>query len=305
MEWSEQEISSYIFGKIPEGTNLDYKRSAALDPFTQGKKNDLSKDVSAFANSEGGVLLYGINEEEAEGVPTPTDFDEGLPSGAVTAEQLEQVILSKVHPRIDGLKIFLVPLSAARPGKMSIVIEVPKSTTAHQASDHVYYKRYQYMNQPMEDYEVRDVMNRVKTAQVDVKVWCESYPENPSMPIFIQLTNVGTKAIRDIALELFTKNQKVFSSIGREYTPRHFSDQPGAESLLLTVNDVLHPSQETMLVTSIKNQVSLSSREAFYDEELTWTVYADDMLPKTGVILMSDYIHRTRKLNPLTGEIIP
>lgn len=303
MEWAEKDLASYIQGKIPESTNLDYKRSAALDPFTHGKKNDLAKDVSAFANSEGGVLLYGIIEEAVGGVPTPTDFDEGLLAGTVTAEQLEQVILSNVHPRIDGLKIFLVPLSSARPGRMNVIIEVPKSTTAHQAPDHVYYKRYQYMNQPMEDYEIRDVMNRVKTAQVDLKVWCENDRTNSYMPVFVQVINVGTKAVRDITLELFAKHQKIFFSIGREYIPRHFSDQPGAKSLLLNVNTVLHPSQETMIVASATNQLSLSNQEGLYYEEITWTIYADDMLPKKGSILMSDYIYRTRKLDMITGLI--
>jgi hypothetical protein len=48
------------------------------------------------------------------------------------------------------------------------VVEIPQSTTAHQASDFRYYRRYNFEAVPMYDYEIRDVMNRRRFPAVSV-----------------------------------------------------------------------------------------------------------------------------------------
>lgn len=66
---NEQDIQRLINDQIEENIHLDYKREIALSP--KGKK-ELAKDVSAFANSKGGVIIYGIEEEKNEdGIPVP------------------------------------------------------------------------------------------------------------------------------------------------------------------------------------------------------------------------------------------
>ena len=60
-------ISSLIDEKVEENLHLDYKAAAALGK-TDGKKNEISKDVSSFANSDGGILIYGIKEYDEKGM---------------------------------------------------------------------------------------------------------------------------------------------------------------------------------------------------------------------------------------------
>jgi hypothetical protein len=52
-----------------------------------------------------------------------------------------------------------VQLSSA-PEHVAYVVEIPQGTTAHQAEDCRYYKRYNFESVPMRDFEVRDVMRR-------------------------------------------------------------------------------------------------------------------------------------------------
>lgn len=47
-----------IADQIEKSLNPDYKRAAALN---RGKAVEITKDVSSFANSSGGVLIYGIS----------------------------------------------------------------------------------------------------------------------------------------------------------------------------------------------------------------------------------------------------
>jgi hypothetical protein len=69
-----------------------------------------------------------------------------------------------IKPRIDGVRIKAVALHSIRPGKILYVVCVPQSLRApHMASDHRYYRRYNFQSVPMEDYEVRDVGRRIQT----------------------------------------------------------------------------------------------------------------------------------------------
>jgi len=92
--WKEADLLSLIQNGIKESINLDYKECNALQK-TDGKKNELSKDVSAFANSAGGVLVYGIVENGHE----PTGFDIGYDPTDITKEWIDQVITSNIQPR--------------------------------------------------------------------------------------------------------------------------------------------------------------------------------------------------------------
>lgn len=60
------DIQSLINNGIGESLNLEYKGAGALkkDDTTKAK---ITKSISAFANSNGGVLIYGIHEEEQHG----------------------------------------------------------------------------------------------------------------------------------------------------------------------------------------------------------------------------------------------
>jgi len=81
-------------------------------------------------------------------------------------EWLEQVI-NNIRPRIDGIVINSVPI-ASDPNYTIYVVEIPQSTTAHQATDWRYYKRYNFLSVPMEDYEVRDVMGRQQHPKIEL-----------------------------------------------------------------------------------------------------------------------------------------
>ena len=54
------EIDRLIRDAVQEDLHLDYKESPAID---QGKRHEIAKDVSAFANSDGGILVYGVAEK--------------------------------------------------------------------------------------------------------------------------------------------------------------------------------------------------------------------------------------------------
>lgn len=155
--WEEDDLLQLIDSKVEENIALDYKKAEALEA-TDGKKSEISKDISAFANSVGGTVIYGI--EESPRSPHVAIGLSPINPREVSKEWLEQVINSRIQPRIAGLVINPIELKTKHPGGFSYVVVIPESSTAHQASDKRYYKRFNFQSVPMEDYEVRQTMNR-------------------------------------------------------------------------------------------------------------------------------------------------
>lgn len=161
-DWTERDLQELIRDQVTESLTLDYKASSALQR-TDGKKTELCKDVSAFANSAGGLLVYGIVEDGH----VPTHIDDGLDPNEISKEWIEHVLNSRISRRIDGLQIHPIPLTQHRPGRFAYVVSVPASPRApHMASDHRFYKRFNFESVPMEEYEVRDVSRRLVEPEV-------------------------------------------------------------------------------------------------------------------------------------------
>jgi hypothetical protein len=157
-EWSEADLQRLVDDKVGESLQLEFKQCGALSKNPEGKAES-GKDVSAMANAAGGIIIYGIVEKNQ----VADSIDVGLDPNVHTREWLEQVIDSHVQPRIEGLRILVVPLPS-RQNNVAYVVEVPQAVgrAPHQASDHRYYKRANFLNQMMEDYEIRDVLRRAR-----------------------------------------------------------------------------------------------------------------------------------------------
>ncbi|WP_461331728.1 AlbA family DNA-binding domain-containing protein [Bradyrhizobium diazoefficiens] len=142
---------------------MDYKASPSLAR-DSGKPEELCKDVSALANSAGGQLVYGIEEDKAAG--KPSKVDDGVVDPKITKEWIEQILNSKVQPRMDGVRIERIDMET---GKFGYVITVQQSQIGpHQAPDGKYYKRFNFQSVPMHDYEIRDIMRRSTTPDLHV-----------------------------------------------------------------------------------------------------------------------------------------
>jgi len=151
---TKADLQRLVDDNIQESLTLDYKDSAALAKDDRSR-NELCKDVSAFANSAGGQIIYGIPEKNRK----PQPLDSGVPNDQITREWIEQVIDSQVQPRIENLIITPILFDANHNG---YVITIPQAVTRapHQAPDNKYYKRQNFQSIAMEDYEVRDAFRR-------------------------------------------------------------------------------------------------------------------------------------------------
>ena len=145
-------------GGIKEGLNLEYKASDAVDG-SDRQKIEMARDVCAFANADGGQIVYGMTENNHE----PAGLDAGIDRNRFPSLWFEQVLQQHVVPHIKGLRIIEIPLER---DNVAVVIEIPAATgDPHQASDNKYYRRHNFNRLAMEHYEVREAFRRVTQAE--------------------------------------------------------------------------------------------------------------------------------------------
>jgi hypothetical protein len=254
--------------------------------------------VSAFANSAGGLIVYGMIEAGHK----PTQIDPVDPH-AFNKEWLENVITSNVQPRIDGLHINPFQLSGGNAGRVVYVVTVPQSLTAHQARDKRYYKRFNFKAEPMEHYEVQDTMNRAKTPIIEVDVQSSREIVSGDLHRYVLrifLTNAGTRTAKHLKAGLWLPdglNPKIHRNPAIESDERRglSAKTYKARRFELLFARPLLPMDTLSLERvgyAVDFEVNGARNKLLHDVEPTieWTVYADDIVPQHGHKRLLDLI---------------
>lgn len=189
IEFTQKDIEDIIASRTEESINIDFKDARAL---SSGDGKEISKDVSAFANSDGGLIFYGINENNH--VADSVSFVDG---NKYNKEWLENKITSNIQQKIDNLLIIPVRFDDDI-NKTVYVVKIPKSAnTPHMNSfDNKYYRRFNFKSVPMEEYEIRDSYFRVGGSKVVIKSYniSEEYSHSSVDVMFsieVQISNLG------------------------------------------------------------------------------------------------------------------
>lgn len=295
-EWAEDDLKELIRNQIQESVNLDYKRCPSLQK-TQAKKDEVSKDVSALANSAGGVLVYGVEENGH----VPTGLDSGYDPTDITKEWLEQVIQGNIRPRINGIHVNQVALTISHPNKVAYVVTIPQGGTAHQAADFRYYKRFNFESVPMHDHEVKDVMNRLRFPLI-TPVFSKTLLRGAwDYRLNITLTNTGSMCARDVKFIFYWpecwKFQQEDGFVQRIIPSSLTIPNTEAKTVELSESNfdkVIFPEDEHRLTERYRHGFTYSENPGLMGiggspkALLAWKVYADDMPPQHGSLAIAD-----------------
>ena len=122
------DIQSLIDLEVPESDRIEYKESLStkkqkVDPWMQGMdkigkdaRNSILKEVVAFANAYGGVLVLGIADSDAE--PPVASKVTPVPRCAKLAAHLRLVFRDCVDPQLVRIEVFAVPIE----GEQGVVV---------------------------------------------------------------------------------------------------------------------------------------------------------------------------------------
>ena len=164
-DWTKDDLEQLV-GQA-ESLRLEFKQSKLFESDPNKIIDNLTKEVSAFANTEGGTIVVGVVEEKRGRTRFATAIDEGLDVTKWSLESIQQMIEANVRPHLTGLRIRAIPLDA-NGSRCAVSIWVPQGTTAYQARDYLYYGRSEYESKPLPDHDIRLRMLRGKARQAAV-----------------------------------------------------------------------------------------------------------------------------------------
>ena len=133
------DIAALIANAVPEGRTIEYK--AKLPGPNDANKREFLADVTSFANTDGGDLLFGIE--------APNGVAAALPGTALTDTldatllRLESLLASCVEPRLIGAKPKAFELTD---GNVVIMWRIPASFAAPHRANHGDVRRFFHRN---------------------------------------------------------------------------------------------------------------------------------------------------------------
>lgn len=179
---SIDDLKTLITDATEESTEIEFKLNFGMPedelfPLEKDKqskkkkdwKTELAKDVSAMANSAGGIIIYGISERKNENDRNVASELVPISNNKMDKDRLTRLLLENIRPVIS-FEITHLKVDSENAGYF--IVNIPQGTTAYQNKrDHRYYIRHNAIVEAMEDYQIRDVMNRVKEPLIDLEFY--------------------------------------------------------------------------------------------------------------------------------------
>ena len=120
-EIKESDLQSLIDNKVLEGKTIEYKRE--LPNNSDSSKKEFLADVTSFANSSGGDLIFGIEQDNQTGDPKKP-YGIEIENADKEKLRLDDIIRTGIEPRILSVSIQAIPLKNS---KFAFIIRIPKS----------------------------------------------------------------------------------------------------------------------------------------------------------------------------------
>lgn len=116
-----EDLQALIDNNVPEGRTIEYKRDIPSN--SDSSKKEFLADVTSFANTSGGDLIFGIEENNETHEPANLI---GIETNNIDNERtrLDNIIRTGVEPRLPGVIIQPIPLDNSR---YAIVIRIYQS----------------------------------------------------------------------------------------------------------------------------------------------------------------------------------
>lgn len=162
LETSQTDIQRLIADRVQEGAHIDFKRElpAAWD---SSAKHELLADVTAFANSGGGDIVYGVNENESAEASAICPLV--LASVDQEVRRLQDFILTLSEPRLPGVQVQAVSVSEGGKEGHVLVVRVPQSwASPHRVkTNQHFYVREGLRKRPLDVPELRALFVRTES----------------------------------------------------------------------------------------------------------------------------------------------
>lgn len=274
-------------------------------------KKNLSRALSAFANTGGGTLILGLCDPEAEWEVDEGGIPREIKGG--TREWLEDVIPTLTDLPLDDFNVYkILPEgneSQIDEDKAVYVIDIGDSTSApHQANDNRYYARVGGKSRPIGHRLVLDIANRRQHPTFDVQFeirWEEREnhivpTREPEIKPFLRVFARNEGRVMAEYLNCFILMPEEISAApdehrqleeveGVRYVSEYFTNRRSNAAPMKSPSafwfEPILPGRHT--VHSVEVDTSLLNSDKTY-APIRWRIYADNARQQQGQVSFSE-----------------
>ncbi|WP_192251522.1 AlbA family DNA-binding domain-containing protein [Mesorhizobium caraganae] len=303
-------LAEAIKAEMQEGLTLDFKSPGvgqqapvfnAQGKLTKEGRAALAKALSAFSNSAGGVLMFGVDcRKNSEGVDCANAL-EPIPDWKAALSAVNSAVGDLLQPKHNGIRVAGFPSSTDQ-NSGYLVIEVPRSDRRphrSEASDQKqYFKRSGSSSYVMEHVDIEDAFRRVSVPDLELKTKWRRHSYAGAQAQFqleFWLENVGEATAFFPAIQLHV--QRSFDAgfpnhmlgVHREqvadgqmsYGNSEFVIHPGQTRIIekLEMHFVFDNTRQIVEVVGGQNVEHASF-------SVSYSIFAKDMRKKTGVFVI-------------------
>jgi len=215
------DIDRYIAESQEENLNLDFKVVNRSDLTHADDKKNLSKALSGFANSNGGIIIWGIDgRKNADGVDCACGKRE-IKALSLFMSTLNELTGEAVYPPVSAVRHRAIPVSADSGFAVTIIPESDSGPHMARLGEDRYYKRSGDSFYRMEHYDIQDMFGRRKRPELQLitKLSFAGGGSNGgkryvNVQVTYALENVGRGAAKAPLLALKIKSKHRLSEFG-------------------------------------------------------------------------------------------
>jgi hypothetical protein len=285
-------LTEFIDNSQEENLNLDFKLVKNASLKSEDDKKNLGRAVSGFANSSGGIIIWGVNAR-------PNSIGTDCAVGLVNIEPLSMFIArlnsltgDAVSPIVEGVLHKSIKTNEDRGFAVTLIPESDSGPHMAKLGEDRYYKRSGDSFYRMEHYDLEDMFGRRKKPKLELSARIVPGGRQTSdnkttfeIKIIIAITNVGRGAAKSpfLSIERLSKHQPTRFGIdgnGRFGLEPLVSDSSSNLSIYGGSSDAIIYPGTTRDVTVYKNSIhedvvdvdDIHFRYRIADEDIQMTV---------------------------------
>jgi hypothetical protein len=217
--WTAKDLDVLMDAKVKENRFIEYKRE--LPATKDSDTKDLLANVSAFANSSGGTILYGIDEDQGEPIAC-TGI--GSIDAQKTIERLSNIIGNSLDPPLRGFNFGVI---AREDGQRVLVLQINQSASAPHMLNKgspKFYSRGVAGNVPMGSYEIRAAFLAAEGISEKVRTFVQERCQLiEARKIDFDLSGEGQAVLHIVPIEAFSRPRTVsmvdLQAVERQFGP--------------------------------------------------------------------------------------
>lgn len=189
-----KQIKDFIKANQEENLHLDFKTIVNADFSTKDDRKNFAKALSGFANSDGGLIIWGVSaRKNSVGIDCADKILEIHPISLLMSK-LNQLTGELVNPTVEGVVHKKIP--TAKDKGIAVTLIPPSGSGPHMAKggEDRYYKRSGDSFYRMEHFDIEDMFGRRKKPKLSLttrKVSLASGTKESRFLLILGIKNTG------------------------------------------------------------------------------------------------------------------